>query len=213
MNATLDLYIPSRASAFEDSLSLEQVRERAPAVFAPAAHARTSQKYTFIQTERVLVGLMGARFAPVEARHAHTPGSRACITPATCFVCVAGMKTVQLRDAVPEIVFLNSHDGTSAYELRTGIFPVVCTNELIVSRGAFPGVCVAHRGDIVDEVVTGALRISEQFENLTGQVERMEARQQLEFAHTGDGGALSGYGGSQDATGEPSVLPSGRGLA
>jgi hypothetical protein len=40
----------------------------------------------------------------------------------------------------------------------------------------------------LDEVVTGALRISEQFEILASQVERMEARQllgneQLEFAH------------------------------
>jgi hypothetical protein len=46
---------------------------------------------------------------------------------------------------------------------------------------------VPHRGDIVDEVITGALRISEQFE-MAGQVERMESRQllgdeQLAFAH------------------------------
>jgi len=98
-------------------------------------------------------------------------------------------ETVQLRDAVPEIVFLNSHDGASAYQLRMGIFRVACTNGLIVSRGAFPGVCVGRRGDIVDEVITGALRISEQFEILAGQVERMEVRQllndeQLKFVHT-----------------------------
>ena len=78
-------------------------------------------------------------------------------------------ETVQLRDAVPEIIFLNSHAGASAYQLRMGIFRVVCTNELIVSRGAFPGVCVVRRGDIVDEVITGALRISEQFEILAGR--------------------------------------------
>jgi hypothetical protein len=58
-----------------------------------------------------------------------------------------------------------------------GIFRVVCTNGLIVSRGAFPGVHVAHRGNVVDEVVAGALRISEQFDTLAAQVEQMEARQ------------------------------------
>jgi hypothetical protein len=181
------LSISSRASAFQDSLSLEQVRQRAPAVFASAAHARTSPKYTFIPTERVLAGLMGAGFVPVEARQAHT--RVASMHHARHVLRLRRRyETVQLRDAVPEIVFLNSHDGTSAYQLRMGVFRVVCTNGLIVSRGAFPGVCVAHRGDIVDEVVTGALRISEQFEILAGQVERMEARQllgseQLEFAH------------------------------
>jgi uncharacterized small protein (DUF1192 family) len=53
--------------------------------------------------------------------------------------------------------------------------------------GAFPSVRVAHRGDIVEEVVTSALEISERFGILAGQVERMERRQlqkdeQIQFA-------------------------------
>jgi hypothetical protein len=60
--------------------------------------------------------------------------------------------------------------------LRVGIFRVVCTNGLIVSRGAFPGVYVPHRGDVVDEVIAGALQIANRFEGLALQVERMESR-------------------------------------
>ena len=68
-----------------------------------------------------------------------------------------------------------------------GIFRVACTNGLIVSRGAFPAYCVSHRGDVVDEVVAGALRVAERFDSLAAQVERMECRrmlkdEQLEFA-------------------------------
>jgi hypothetical protein len=85
------------------------------------------------------------------------------------------------------VVFLNSHDGTSAYQLRVGIFRVVCTNGLIVSMGSFPSFRVAHRGDIVEEVVARALDISERFGVLAGQVERMEQRllpkdEQIAFA-------------------------------
>lgn len=63
----------------------------------------------------------------------------------------------------------------------------MCTNGFIVSVGAFPAYCVAHRGDIVDEVVTLALEASERFETLAGRVERMEQRllaqdEQLGFA-------------------------------
>jgi len=156
---------------------------------------------------------MGAGFVPVEARQAHTRiGSmhhaRHVLRLRRRY------ETVQLRDAVPEIVFLNSHDGTSAYQLRVGVFRVVCTNGLIVSRGAFPGVCVAHRGDIV--VITGALRIAEQFEILAGQVERMEARQllpdeQLEFARAAMAVRYPDMGeASMRAT---SALPSDRGPA
>jgi hypothetical protein len=85
------------------------------------------------------------------------------------------------------VVFLNSHDGTSAYQLRIGIFRVACTNGLIVSRGAFPAYCVPHRGNVVDDVIAGALQVSERFGSLAEQVERMERRQlsndeQIQFA-------------------------------
>ncbi len=67
-------------------------------------------------------------------------------------------ETVALRDAVPEILFLNSHDGTSAYQLRVGLYRAVCTNGLVVSQGTFPVFRVAHRGDVVADVVQAALR-------------------------------------------------------
>ena len=79
-----------------------------------------------------------------------------------------------LRDAVPEILFLNSHDGTSAYQLRVGLYRAVCTNGLVVSVGAFPSFRVAHRGDVVANVVQAALEIGERFGVLTSSVERLE---------------------------------------
>ena len=88
---------------------------------------------------------------------------------------------------MPEVVFLNSHDDTSGYQLRIGLFRVVCTNGLVVSRGAFPTYCVSHRGDVVDDVIAGALEVSERFESLAALVEQMEERrlfkdEQLRFA-------------------------------
>jgi hypothetical protein len=185
MNATSLSFAPA-ANVFANTLTLEVVRQRAPAVFAPSPHERTSSKYTFIPTERVLSGLMEAGFMPVEARQ--TRARRASPLHARHVVRLRRrFETVQLKDSVPEIVFLNSHDGTSSYQLRVGIFRVVCTNGLIVSRGAFPGICVPHRGNVVDEVIAGALQIAERFEGLGLQVERMERRllrteEQLAFA-------------------------------
>jgi hypothetical protein len=165
----------SAGNIFSGALSLEDVRQRAPAVFAHTPHARTSRKYTFIPTERVLSGLMSAGFVPVDARQART--RRASPMHARHVLRLRRrFETVKLKDAIPEIVFLNSHDGTSAYQLRMGVFRVVCTNGLIVSRGAFPAYRVSHRGDVVDEVVTGALEVSERFDSLAAQVVRMEHR-------------------------------------
>jgi hypothetical protein len=133
---------------------------------------------TFIPTAQVLSGLMSAGFLPVEARQANA--RRGSPLHARHVVRLRPrFETVRLRDSVAEIVFLNSHDGTSAYQLRMGLFRVVCTNGLIVSRGAFPAYCVSHRGNIVDEVIAGALEVAERFESLAAQVERMEQRRLL----------------------------------
>ena len=153
MNSNSTLSFSRYANVFTDGLSIDNLRQNVPAVFADAAHESLSQKYTFIPTDRVLTGLMSAGFVPVEARQARSRKG----SPAHARHVVRlrrRFETVALRDSVPEVVFLNSHDGTSAYQLRLGLFRAVCTNGLIVSVGAFPAYCVAHRGDVVDQVVT-----------------------------------------------------------
>jgi hypothetical protein len=170
-----EISFASHSNALSRELSLESVRSRAPAVFAASAHERMSRKYTFIPTERVLGGLINVGFVPVDARQAHTR-STSPLHARHIVRLRRRFETVQLNDSVLEILFLNSHDGTSAYQLRIGIFRVVCTNGLIVSRGAFPTQCVRHRGNIVDEVVVGALEMTERFESLAAQIEHMEQR-------------------------------------
>lgn len=187
MKTALDVSFANYRNVFADPmLSLDDVCARAPAVFATGAHEGLSAKYIFVPSEKVLSGLISAGFVPVDARQART--YRGSATHAQHVVRLRRRyETIALRDSVPEILFLNSHDGGSAYQLRLALYRAVCTNGLIVSRGAFPTVCVAHRGNVVDEVVTGALQISERFDCLASQVERMEARrllkdEQLAFA-------------------------------
>jgi hypothetical protein len=175
----------SHSSAFQSTLSPEVLREKVPAIFAPSAHERTSASYTFISTERVLGALGSAGFLPVEARQ--SARSRGPVHARHLIRLRRRFETIELRDAIPEILFLNSHDGTSAYQLRVGLFRVVCTNGLVVSAGVFPVWRVMHRRDVVEDVVQAALQISERFELLAASVERMERTQldrlqQLDFA-------------------------------
>ena len=175
MTTSSELSFVTHDNVFGQSLSLETLRARAPAVFAPSADEQRSARYTFIPTERVLDGLVQAGFVPVEARQTRT--RKASPLHARHVIRLRRrFETVELRDSLPEVVFLNSHDGTSAYQLRVGIFRVVCTNGLIVSWGAFPTFSVAHRGNVVDDVVAHALGLTERFEILAARVERMEQR-------------------------------------
>jgi hypothetical protein len=186
MNASPDLSFAKYDNVFGRTLSMEALRQQVPAVFALSADDHRSPRYTFIPTEKVLTGLVQAGFVPVDARQARSR-SASQLHARHVVRLRRRFETVQLRDSAPEIIFLNSHDGSSAYQLRVGIFRVVCTNGLIVSRGAFPTFSVPHRGNVVDDVVAHALGIAERFDVLAAQVERMEQRQlfkdeQLRFA-------------------------------
>ena len=189
MNAlprSLDLSQSGHATAFEDALSPEVLRDSVPAAFAPSAHERLSPSYTFVPTSRVLDALQQAGFLPVEARQ--TRSRVVSNLHARHLIRLRRrLETVSLRQSVPELLLLNSHDGTSAYQLRVGIFRAVCTNGLVVSVGVLPAWRVLHRGGVVDQVVRGALEMSERFGVLGTMVERMEHTQleepeRLEFA-------------------------------
>lgn len=175
MSAVINSVSPAAAQAFRLPLSTEVLRERAPAVFGESARPTLSTRYTFIPTERVLAGLMNVGFVPVQAQQVRcklskAPYARHLIRLQRRF------ETVQIREAIPEVVLLNSHDGSSAYELKLGLYRVVCTNGLMVAAESFPSIRVSHRKDVVDEVVTGALQLAERFEDLARQVERMQQR-------------------------------------
>lgn len=187
MNTNIDVYSPSYANVFDCSLTLEALRARAPAVFASYPHERVTRKYTFIETSRVVSGLMGAGFLPVEARQAQTRS----MSPLHARHVVRFRRryeSISLADqSIPELLLLNDHSGLGTYQLRMSIYRAVCQNGLVVSRGAFPTYCVSHRGNVVDEVIARALQVSENFERLAAHVEQMERRQmakdeQLDFA-------------------------------
>jgi hypothetical protein len=94
-----------RSSAFQNILSPEALRDRAPAAFAAGAHERTSPSYTFISTARVLEALKLAGFEPVEARQARGR------SPVHAIRLRRRHETIQLRDAIPELSPAGDNSG------------------------------------------------------------------------------------------------------
>lgn len=189
MNAlprSLHLSQPTYGTAFEQQLSTEVLREKVPAVFAPAAHERLSSSYTFVPTAQILDALRQAGFFPVEARQARTRAASP-LHARHLIRLRRKLETVSLREVVPELWFANSHDGGQSVSIRAALYRAICCNGLVISVGVFPAVRVLHRGDILDDIVRGALEMSERFGVLATLVERMEHTQlaepeRLEFA-------------------------------
>src|SRR3546814_18245507 len=73
-----------------------------------------------------------------------------------------------------EIILLNSHDGSSSYQMLAGMFRFVCHNGLVCGD-TFADVRVPHKGDITDQVIEGAYDVLKSFEQVHRSREAMRA--------------------------------------
>lgn len=71
-------------------------------------------------------------------------------------------------DSIPEIVLINSHDGTCAYNMLAGIFRLVCSNGLIVASSTIACIKIRHNNrNIGADVIQGAYTIMNQTNKLS----------------------------------------------
>lgn len=157
-------------------LTDEQIQHATPSVFADAKHDSRSERYTHIPTSEVLRGLRNEGFMPYEVRQG---GSR--IEEKRGFtkhlIRLRKETEMQVGDSVRELVLVNSHDGTSSYQLMNGMFRLVCSNGLVVADGQASMIRIPHKGDIVGQVIEGAYSIIKEGEMIDESVKVMRSIQ------------------------------------
>ena len=145
-------------------LSTDEIRRAAPSIFAEDAHESRSGKYTYIPTSAVLDVLRKEGFQPFLVVQAGTRiQGRQEYTKHLIRLRHASRLTV--GEEAPEIVLVNSHDGTSSYQMIAGVYRIVCANGLVCGDKV-EDFKVPHRGNVVDRVIDGAYRILDQFDQV-----------------------------------------------
>ena len=188
MNTVTRDSLPAVDHAFRPGLSIEQLRTQAPAAFAENPFGTVSRSYRFISTRELVAALLDAGFAATEARQSRVRGERAGYT--RHLLRFQSLRTeVALEEAIPEIIVVNAHDGTSAYQVRAGLYRPVCTNGLLTKLGDFGAIYVPHRGNVVANIVEAAERILSHFATIAIVVKAMTAthlsdQAKLELAET-----------------------------
>ena len=153
-------------------LTDDQIYRVAPSIFADAPHESRSQRYAYIPTAAVLAELRKEGFQPFmvcqtrvrdEGKREHTK------------------HMLRLRHAsqingaeANEIVLLNSHDGTSSYQMLAGMFRFVCSNGLVCGD-TVADVRVPHKGDVAGSVIEGAFEVLSGFERVKESRDLMRA--------------------------------------
>lgn len=129
------------------ALTNDQLQKKAPSVFALEPWQERSDRYRFIPTINVIDALRDKGFYPVSAMQSRTriEGKENFTKHLIRFR--NSLENYQANDTLPEIVLINSHDGTSAYKLMFGLFRLVCSNGLVVADGQIDSISVRHTGD------------------------------------------------------------------
>ena len=153
-------------------LTTEELYRTVPSVFGENKHESRSERYTYIPTITLLESLQKEGFQPF-------------------FACQTQVRDVSRREhtkhmlrlrrhnqitgiQVPEIILLNSHDGSSSYQMLPGLFRAVCQNGLVCGD-TFGEVRVPHKGNVVDKVIEGAYEVLETFDAVAVKREQMQS--------------------------------------
>ena len=153
-------------------LTHEELMHTVPSVFGNDRHASRSERYTYIPTISILESLQREGFEPFfacqtrvrdESRREHTKHM------------LRLRREGQINGhLVPEIILLNSHDGSSSYQMLPGIFRSVCTNSLVCGH-SFGEIRVPHKGDVVGKVIEGAYEVLGIFDQVEEKRDAMQS--------------------------------------
>ncbi|HSI19930.1 MAG TPA: DUF932 domain-containing protein, partial [Sphingomonas sp.] len=135
------------------------------------AHDSRSDRYVYVPTIEIVEGLRKEGWFPFFAvqsvprdgsRHGHAKH----------------MLRLRRDDGIgkpeaAEVIIVNSHDGTSAYQMFAGVLRFVCTNSMIAGE-RFEEVRVPHKGGIQDQIIEGVYTVAEDFPRLIDATETMK---------------------------------------
>jgi hypothetical protein len=154
-----------------EPLDNEALFRHVPSIFAREAHDSRSQRYVYVPTIDIVEGLRREGWFPFFAvqsvprdgdRHGHAK------------------HMLRLRrdggigkPEAAEAIIVNSHDGTSAFQLFAGMLRFVCTNSMIAGE-RFEEVRVPHKGDIQHDIIEGVYTVAEDFPRLIDASESMK---------------------------------------
>lgn len=154
-----------------DPLDNEALYRHVPSIFAREAHDSRSERYVYVPTIDIVEGLRREGWFPFFAvqsvprdgsRHGH----------AKHMLRLRRDGGIGKAEAA-EVIIVNSHDGTSAYQMFAGMLRFVCTNSMIAGE-RFEEIRVPHKGGIQDQIIEGVYTVAEDFPRLIDASETMK---------------------------------------
>lgn len=130
----------------------DQIRSAAPSVFATQPGPRTSDRYAYLPTYRVVRDMRNLGFVPVSVKEGkkRQPDGRQYAMHEIRFQRSDHMQAVAeagLGGLIPQTLLRNSHDTTTPVSVEAGSLRVACLNGMCHPGEEFGGFRIRHVGD------------------------------------------------------------------
>ena len=169
------------------ALTNSEIAARCPQVFQTNYSQARTNKYGQFTTEKVIDALRSEGFEVTNAfsqAKKNTQFSKHCVRLSHRDF----LDTLHPSEERPEIVIVNSHDGSSSFRIMAGIFRLICSNGLIVASDMTANQRVCHwKGNSLEDVITASLMVAEQAKESYELIEQMKSvnlseKQQKDYA-------------------------------
>lgn len=158
-------------------LELSRIERLCPSVFAAEAHQSRSEQYLYIPTKDILqhmydeLGLVPVQVIQAGARDALNAGYTKHLVRLRHR---DDLGERQLQQETHEILLRNSHNGGSGYEVRGGVYRLVCSNGMIVGDES-ARMSIHHRGHSpLQDILNATYKIVELSTQTMEHVEEMK---------------------------------------
>jgi hypothetical protein len=146
-----------------------------PSIMATHPAGRTSSRYTFIPTTRVIEQLERSGFYPVKCQESKANEERKGFQKHLVRFRQPGASPIGIDQIFPEIVLTNSHDAGAAFILMAGLFRLVCTNGMIVGESLAAPIRINHVGYKDQAVREAVAMIGEQLPRVMDRADQFKA--------------------------------------
>ena len=152
-------------------MTLDQVKEVAPSIFATSASPKVSNRYTFVPTMDIVENFQREGW---EIESVKQTGKG-----------VYGLHEIKFRngelpkvgDTLVEAIVKNSHNGMATLNISAGLHRLVCANGLTVPTSLSESFKVRHTGFELDDVKRLTEDFSKRLPLIEGSVNRMMERE------------------------------------
>lgn len=170
-----------------DYLTLDEVKLLAPSVGTTKPLDGLSKHYVHVPTTTVIEDIQKLGWKPVGVQEVKARKRKGYQKHLITFEHPYYKKEGEGGTEHPQLLLMNSHDGTSKFQLEAGIFRMICSNGMVIKSDDMGSVSIHHMGydfSVIKEAVESLMNNVPQILNTITKMKEteLEKEQMIEFA-------------------------------